>query len=120
MKRYIRADITKADVSKIGKNLFFYYGMLKDATDKFFREFDNLVDSEYGSDKSFAEEEYNFYVKYLPLAKKCYEIAKEILNLKSSHTIDLIACKDMFDMCKEMLETFPYDWKNALDNAHIA
>lgn len=120
MKRYIRSDITKADVSNIGKNLFFYYGMLKDATDRFFREFDDLVDKQYDSDKSFAQEEYDFYVKYLPLAKKCYEIAKEIINLKSNHTIDLIACKEMFDMAKSMLEAFPYDWKNSLENAHIA
>ena len=120
MKRYIKANVAKADIKTIQKNLFIYSGVLESEVAKFFKEFDALLDEESESGRNLPEEEYQLYTKYLPLAKKCYEIATNIFKGMAGHTSDVILCKDMYETSMELLKSFPFDWKNSLYNAHLA
>lgn len=110
MKRYVKADITKSDMKSISKNLTLYYGVLKSESDKFFKDFDDVVYLETLDEEDHLKDRADFYNKYLPFAKKCLEIKKNIGKDTSGHAIEETLRFKMYDMAKEVLLNFPLEW----------
>lgn len=110
MKRYVKADITKSDMKSIRKNLTLYYGVLKNESDRFFQDFDNVVYLEALDEEEHPKDRIEFYKKYLPFAKKCLEIKKNIGKDPAGHAIDEALRYQMYDMAKEVLLNFPLEW----------
>lgn len=110
MKIYVKNSISTSDIKSIRKNLFLYYGILKNETEDFLNTYDDVVDVELETNEVDDELRYKVYKKYLPLAKKCKEIADNIVTDKTGHMADQIIRLEMQDMAEEVLEVFPYEW----------
>jgi hypothetical protein len=113
MKRYIKTTIATSDISSIRRNLFLFYGLLKNESYDFFKDFDDVIYRELLDDTEHPDARFEFYKKYLPLVKKCKEIMSDIKKDVTGHVIDQALRYEMYDMAKEILLNFPQDWKNA-------
>lgn len=110
MKIYVKNSISTSDIKSIRKNLFLYYGILKNETEDFLNTYDDIVDEELETNEVDDELRYKLYKKYLPLARKCKEIVDNIVIDKTGHMADQIIRLEMHDMAEEVLEIFPYVW----------
>lgn len=110
MKIYIKNSISNSDIKSIKNNLFLYYGNLKDESDKFFDDLDEVIYQEELDGEEHPKARLDFYNKYLPLANKCFEIFKSICTDRGGHTIDLTIRYEMYQMAKEILLNFPDTW----------
>jgi hypothetical protein len=113
MKIYIKCNIDNSSIDTIRKQLFLYYGMLKDEFTEFFNEYDNVTYQEDLDDMKRPELWHKIYDKYLPFAKKCKEIKTNIRKDVTGHVIDQTIRYEMYNMASEVLLGFYDVVKNA-------
>ena len=108
MKRYIRASLVDSDLEIIKKNLMIYERALRQASEKFFAEFDELPE---GDSDGYDYLRADFYKKFLPLAQKCEEIVDDFETAKPYSIPGAVLQKDMYRIAREIVYYFPYEWE---------
>ena len=107
-RRYVKASLVNSNLEVIKKNLMIYETMLQQASDKFFREFDEVPE---GDSDGYDYLRARFYQKYLPLAQKCEEIVDDFEDAKPYSIPGAIMQKKMYRLASEIVYNFPYEWK---------
>ena len=113
MKIYIKCNIANSNIDNIRKQLFLYYGMLKDEVAEFFNTYDDITYQEDLDDMRHPDLWHKMYDKYLPFAKKCKEIKSNIRKDVTGHVIDQTIRHEMYNMASEVLLGFYDVVKNA-------
>ena len=111
MKIYIKASIATSDLESIKKNLFLYYGVLKNESNKFFNAYDAVLDKEDEIDDVSLVDRGKLYNKYFKFADKCQEIADYFNEALAGRMSDYILIEEMHDLAQEVANNFPYDWE---------
>ena len=107
---YIKNSISNSNIRSIRNNLFLYYGVLKNESEDFFNDFDNVIYQEELNEEEDPEARQEFYDTYLPLVNKCKEIIRDIKKDVTGHVVDQTIRYEMYDMAKEIVLNFPEDW----------